>query len=271
MSFNRTIDELLYILENGDIAAKLEVISDLKTKIEDDERYKISEKLFELLEKENFWGLRKNAIELLFAFNDDEIENQLIKYLNDKNVKIEIALIKGFKNSQNKNAIPHIKYLFENGTSYEVIANALEALLNMDSENKNSYVEKSLQMDSHNEIIRFTTLSFLSTTREKEILNQIQSFTQNKYNSSIRNRAIGIYVSSTKNENIIVNFLLPFVSDNSFQVRRNAISVLSNYSRKNVVEAFQKQLPNEHEVRLRQTLQNAIESINKELSLLEQK
>jgi len=268
VNIERTADELIYLLRNGDLAARVDAIDELKRFLSTEESAKSTEALLLGLATDSFWGIRVNAAEALgTVIQNNDVQQQLLAALNDGNSKVRAAAIHSLEKIQtpNPSVISSLQNMFRNDSSYVVCAAALIALTTLDEDNAESYCEDGLTRDSHQEIIRTTALDGLVQIGGSENIKIVLEHTSPPHSTKVRAEAIGLLINADSDENAVVKQLSKLLNDPVAEIRRAAISALENFARNDVVAALKSRKNIETDNRVLRSLEQVIEALQEQL------
>ncbi|MEK7264053.1 MAG: M1 family aminopeptidase [Bacteroidota bacterium] len=261
VTFDRTTDELLYLLEHGDVSARIQSIEQLKTRYSSDDKQKVLNAFIQRISTDAFWGVRVNATEALGAIGDASIVPTVLPLLNEQNTRLRIAALRVLERFPSDGVVFAVKNIFEKDSSYTVAAQALSSLCRIDSANAKKYCQAGLKRESHREAIRITALKELTKRKDGDAVKLAKDFSNAGNATSLRTEAIGILGGVWKDTASVVKQLINLSSDPVFHVRRAAILALENYERKDVVAALKKRMNVELDNRIQKVLSEVVKSL----------
>jgi len=265
ITFERSSDELIYLLEHGDVAARLEALDQLKQRINSDDSVKVVTAISYRLTTDSFWGVRANAAEALGNVHDVYVAQKLLSALNDGNSRIRASAVKALENFTGENIITALKKIFNEDSSYYVVSLALSALTTLDATNLSTYCSDGLKKESHQEMIRIAALQALAKKGDATSIKTITEYTQPGYSTKIRTEAISILSRSSVDTAMLIKNFTKLLLDPIPPIRRAAISALENFTRDDVLQILKNRLVVEGDNRIRRTIEDAIKSIEEQI------
>jgi aminopeptidase N len=269
LEYERTTDELLYLLEHGDTPARLEALDILRRSLITDDSAKITEAIIHRLANDSFWGVRANAAEALAGVvHTSEAQMQLLSSLRDENSKVRISAIRSLekiKGAQPLVILPSLQKSFSEDSSYSVVALALSALAKIDSANALSYCIQGLNKDSYQDQIRIAALKTLAKLNAANSVNTFMDYSMTGNSHTIRTEALQLLVRSFADTNALVKHLSQFLNDPVPQIRSTVVSLLENVPKEDVLRMLRKQRIHEYDNRILQLLEEVIQSLEEQL------
>jgi aminopeptidase N len=265
VTFDRTTDELLYLLEHGDVSARLQSIDQLKTRYSSDEKQKVIEAFIQSMTTDNFWGVRVNATEALGTIGDATVVPAVLPLLNENNTRLRIAALRVLERFPSDGVIFAVKNIFEKDSSYTVASQALSSLCRIDSANAKKYCNAGLKRDAHREVVRSTALKELAKRKDNDAIQFAKDFSFPGNNTALRTEAIGVLGGVWKDTAAVVKQLIGLANDPVFHVRRAAILALENFERQDVLTALKKRMNSELDHRIQRVLSDVIKYLEEVL------
>ena len=149
--FNKNFDELLYQLKNDDVIGRMWAASELAGSNASDQ---VIYGLIDRAQNDDFWAVRRNAVEAIGSFQRGEDLNLFKEICKDKNSKVRTAALKILGEFRNSKLIPFFKDLFRRDDSYLVQAEALRAMGKCGDNKQITFLENSSKMTSPRNVIK---------------------------------------------------------------------------------------------------------------------
>jgi len=269
LEFERTTDEILYLLEHGDTPARLEALDIVRRNLFTDDSTKFTEAIINRLANDSFWGVRANAAEALAGVvHSSKAQMQLLSSLRDANSKVRATVIRTLekiKGEQQLVILPSLQKIVLEDSSYSVVALALSAVTKIDSANALSYCIQGLNKDSYQEQIRIAALKSFVKFDAPKAVRTLMEYSMAGNSHVIRTEALQLLVRSSSDTNTVVKHLSLFLNDPVPQVRNAVISLFENYPKEDVLRMLRKQRIREYDNRIIQLLEEVIQSLEEQL------
>lgn len=233
VKFNKPLAEWILQLETAPhILDRIEAINVLKNK---KGRRKVETALLKSLEKDNFWGVRKEAVKGFSNLKAKNYSSELIRLSNGQDNRVKREIWKALKIYKNDDKVSSfLENIIITDTKYYSISDAFLALVEVDTSAAESFVVSLLNTDSHNDIIRRSAISYYGKVKSKENYNRLKTLAS--YGGTTwdaRPEAINQLTKYIKTNSEVIKIFLKLLNDPSRSVRKNCIRAIGKYGNKN--------------------------------------
>jgi aminopeptidase N len=259
VNFKKSQDEWIFQLENAsDGVDRLQAIDELQWNLSNDIAV---DALAKAALEDKFWAVRSDAIWALAGAKQSWIGDTLIVAYGDRDAHVRTAAVGSMGKFKSDRVIRTLQHAFEKDSSYSVSAGALPSLVMLDTAYSKSYLERALQQDSHNEILRRTALQLLSQQKDDYALQTITSYTRYGVERNLRIQAVNILAASWKERDDVLYYLIKLLNDTSFDIRRAVIHALGEIGDVRAEESLQKYAVSAGDGRVTKDVRDAIKKI----------
>lgn len=206
------------------------------------------------------WYIRQAAAYALGSFGDDSARTVLHSAYGDRDARVRSAVVASLGNFGSEESKKLILYAFEKDMSYYVAAAALQSLRLTDHRNIARHCMSALSRDSHHEVLRSAALNILAE-EDSESLETIKSYARYGVARDLRVEALRILQRYWGDEKATVDYIIGFLNDPSFHVRRTAISLLGAIGDSRAVPSLQQSAATETDSRLVHLAQESLKKI----------
>ena len=232
INFDKSLAEWILQLQTANhILDRIEAINVLKNK---KGRRKVEKALLESAGRDNFWGVRKEAVKGFSKLKSKSYSKELMILSNgqDNRVKREIwKALKPYKN--NINVSSFLQNIILTDTKYYSISDAFLALIEVDTSAAENRVLTMLQTNSHNDIIRKSAMSYygeVKNNKNYDKLKKLASYGGTTWDA--RPEAINQLTKYLKIRPETMDLFLDYLNDPSRNVRKNCIRAIGKYGKK---------------------------------------
>lgn len=162
--FDKSLDELLYQLENDDAIGRGWAAAEL-IEYANDSRALAS--LIKSAQSDDFWAVRQNAVITLGKNKREEDINFFKEKCEDENSKVRSAAIQNLGNYGYAELVPFFRECFENDDSYLVQAEALRSIGKCGNRSQLPFLEKATKLNSPRNVIKIAAEIAIKTIGEK--------------------------------------------------------------------------------------------------------
>ncbi len=259
VTFNKSTAEWLYQLRHAEEASdRLIAIDELQWIVDSSAVRKILESV--MLEDNNS-DVRRDATWAIGSVKSTDESELLVKAYGDREAGVRAASVASLGRYRGENSISTLRHAYERDSSYAAVAAALRSLTRADSAHRREYLLEGLRRDSYNESIRSTALQGLTEIGDQEALDTVMAFTRYGHGRNIRIQALRSLGSVWGNRDGVVQHILRFLSDRSYDMRRAAIEILGKIDKKEALDQLQHFVGTEKDSRLIKAANEAIENI----------
>ncbi|MBT6018208.1 M1 family metallopeptidase [bacterium] len=188
--------------------------------------------LMEAAKRDLFWAVRSEAYSALGRLKTN-IVSEDIEWVKRKEVdnRVKRSFVRILKNQKNNLEVSKfLEDIIISDTSYYAISESIRTLAIVDTAKAKPHVDKLLNTESHNDVIRKSTLSYFSQVKTTSNYMRLKELA--KYgNFSWPSRPTIIYELSKyqKKRPSTFDFILSFFDDNDRFVRMAVIAQVGNY------------------------------------------
>jgi len=162
-TFNKSLDELIYQVNHDDVTGRMWAATEL---IKYDNPTVI-ESLSETAKNDQFWAVRRSAVETLGKIHNKEYITLLKEICEERNSKVRISALKALGGYQDTDLIEFFKDRFEKDDSYLAQAEALKALGEYQNKSLIPFFKEALKMSSPRNVIKRAAEWSLKQIREE--------------------------------------------------------------------------------------------------------
>lgn len=237
LTFSKPYAMWLYQLQNdSNSVGRLEAAKEA-AKVKRADALKMLEQAFK---KEKFWGTAKEIALQIGSTGLEEAKTFLIQSLKTENPKVRRGVVEALGNFPEEEIIKKLEEIFEKDKSYFVASEAVRAIAKIRSLKVQKTVQKALQKESWNDLIRSSTLYSLSEKPTNESLEQIKKFSKYGHSLSARISAVQALTKCAKEFPELFEELLALTSDLNARVKYTAISALGNLKNPRAIPVLEK-------------------------------
>ncbi len=227
----RTLDEVLFQLEQGDLAAKLQAARQVATKFP--RRPESVEALAGLLADEDaHWGLRQEVALDLGAIGGEAATQALGAALEDDDRRMRRAAALALGDLGSDAAAGLLRTVVETDTAAEVAGVAAFALGRMHATGAGGFLEDQLSRESPwGNVITIGALLGLAELEDTAFIPIFRSYTDSRYSIQARLAALDGWLQAAPDDPALAQRLREMAYDSSLTVRGDAIEKLGQLHR----------------------------------------
>ncbi len=227
----RTLDEVLFQLEQGDLAAKLQAARQVTTDFP--RRMSAVEALAELLADEDaHWGLRQEVALDLGAIGGDTATRALRGALDNKDRRVRRAAALALADVGSDAAAELLRTVVETDTAAEVAGVAAFALGRMRATGAGGFLEDQLSRESPwGNVITIGALLGLAELEDRDFVPIFRPYTDSRYSIQARLAALDGWLRAAPDDPALAQRLREMAYDSSLTVRGDAIEKLGQLHR----------------------------------------
>ena len=264
VNFKKSTEELSYQLKNDpDVSGRVWAADQLSLKNEKD----AVPALVESAKNDKFWGVRQASLSATGKFYSQNIENELIQALKDKDTRVESEAIDQLKNYKgNQNISGMLKKIFDDEKNYSMRAAALTTLVSIDSIKAMPYINKALNIDSHQETIRSSALQALMKVDPGKGFIVAERFLKYGQPDPLRIRALISITMSKDNKDAVLKIVRQGLEDPYWLIRLIAAGDLGRLGDKSDIALLDNLVKNANNNFILRTAQRSIEMIENRMN-----
>lgn len=213
--------------------------------------------------EDGFSDVRQEAVWALGNAMSDSVVNTIILAYGDRDSRVRTAAVASLGRFRGPEVIRTLQHAFEKDSSYSVATAALQSLTVVDSLQRIKYIEKALQTDSYNDIMRNTALRLLSSMQDDYAFDILTKHTAYGIDPNLRIQAMNLLAGQWKKRDDVMDTLLCLAGDRSYSVRRFAVRTLGDLGDSRIIKSLKHCAEREIDKRVLKELQSAIEKIEK--------
>ncbi len=195
------------------------------------------------------WYVRQSVVYALGRSKNQETQNILIKAYGDIDSRVRNAAVSALGNFETDEVKELLRYAFEKDLSYYVASSALYSLQHVDPEKIKEYCEIALNRQSHRNILFNAALSIMADV-DTTTIEKIKNFARYGNPRDIRIDALSILSRKWGEKDEIIDYIINFLNDPSFHIRKTAITLLTSIGKHRIKDALQQHLRVESDSRL---------------------
>ena len=149
--FEKSVDELLYQLENDDVIGRMWAAAELA------EHERVSRAVIGLIrcsKHDAFWAVRRAAVQTIGGFKDKQYIDLLKQVATDKNSKVRTAALEGLGELKDKTLVQFFYKRFENDDSYLAQAETLKSIGKCGNRSSIDFLKNARKQRSPRDIIQ---------------------------------------------------------------------------------------------------------------------
>jgi len=213
--------------------------------------------------EDRFSDVRQEAVWALGNVKRDTVINTLILAYGDLDSRVRTAAVASLGRFRGADVLSTLQHAFEKDSSYSVAAAALQSLTSVDSLHQVTYIEKALQVNSYNDIIRSAALRLLSRMHDDYAFDILTKHTTYGIDPNLRIQALNLLAAQWKERDDVMYMLLRLARDRSYSVRRSAIRALGDTGDSRVLKPLKQYAERESDKRVLKEIRETIEKIEK--------
>ncbi len=226
--------------------------------------------LADAISDSNFWGVVVEAAKALASIKSDDAYKVLInsyhKVRHPKAKRGVIRAIGEFRKEDSINFLNRVIQEEENG-SYYIQAEAVIALGKSGSKRAIPYIMSTLQIRSHNEVVRASAMSAFGEVKDDLSISLLIDHTRLGEHNRVREAAALALAKYAKGNDKVIEHLTKLLRDYWFRVRINAIKALVEAQEPKVIKELEWVAENDVDARVRRVAEEAIVSIKQSLQV----
>ena len=150
-SFEKSLDELLFQLQNDDVIGRMWAASEL-SKVASDSRS--TKALMEAARSDRFWSVRRAAVTTLGDLAGKDYIVFLKEVAEDENSKVRVEALKALGDMKDRELNPFFMERFRADDSYLAQAEALKSIGKTGDRRATEFLESALTMESPRDVVR---------------------------------------------------------------------------------------------------------------------
>jgi aminopeptidase N len=255
VTFKKSTDELGYQLTHDPNAAgRIWAASQLSNRKGDDAVKFLSNAAL----NDKFWGVRVECLNSLEHISDPSSDQVFKDALHDKDQRVQVAAINALAKRRASSSEKLLEDLFEKSSNYYVKAAAVRALAEVEGRTAMPFIEKALNLNSHQEVIRSSALKALEEIDSSKAYEFAARFAQYGMPPSLRLQAIAALSRLEPGSEKTLSLLKKYTTDPYIWARLVAITSLGRIGNPGIIPLLQRKEKEEVDGRLKEAARRAI-------------
>ena len=230
--FNKSISEWIVQLENGPhILDRIAAVQELKTK---KGRRAVELALLKSGSSDDFWGVRKEAINAFSRFKSKRYSSELMQMSEGQDNRVRRAIWNALKNYKNDEDVSEfLQNVIKTDSKYYSISDAFRSLVVVDTSSARKMVEPLLDTESHNDVIRSTAIGYFGSVITDNNYNRLKELIE--YGGTTwdaRPAAVNQITKYVKTKPKTMDIFVDLLDDRSRSVRKSAVFALARFGKK---------------------------------------
>ena len=232
VNFNKPLSEWITQLEKAPhILDRVAAINVLKKKRG---RRNVENALLKAIEKDPFWGVRKEAVQGLASLKSKQHSDMLMKLSEGQDNRVRRAIWNALRNYKNNDDVStFLQNVVSTDSKYYSVSDAFRALVVVDTAAARKKVDALLVRDSHQDVIRSAAISFFGSVKSDKNYNRLKELAS--YGGTTwdaRPEAVSQLSRYAKEKRETIDIFVNLLEDRSRDVRRRAIYALATHGDK---------------------------------------
>ncbi|MDW8274814.1 MAG: M1 family aminopeptidase [Candidatus Nitrosocaldus sp.] len=209
-----------------------------------------------------FWGVAAESARALAGIKGDKAYNALISVVESvKHPKARRAVVRAIGEFAREDSIALLNRILQSDESYYVQAETVIAMGKSRSKKAVPYIMGSLQIRSHNEVVRASAMTAFGEVRDEFSIPVLIDHTRLGEHNRVREAAALALGKYAKGNERVVDHLIALLRDHWFRVRMNAIKALAEAQEQRALKDLEWVAANDNDARVRRVADEAILTI----------
>ena len=232
VNFNKPLSEWITQLEKAPhILDRVAAINVLKKKRG---RRNVENALLKAIEKDPFWGVRKEAVQGLASLKSKQHSDMLMNLSEGQDNRVKRAIWNALRNYKNNDDVStFLQNVVSTDNKYYSVSDAFRALIAVDTAAARKKVDALLVRDSHQDVIRSAAISYFGSVKNDknyDRLKELASYGGTTWDA--RPEAVSQLSRYAKEKRETIDIFVNLLEDRSRDVRRRAIYALASHGDK---------------------------------------
>ena len=232
LNFEKNISE--WILQLQTAPEILDRISAARALSQKKGRRNVEESLLKSVGSDPFWAVRKEAAKSFSKLKVKKYEERLIKLTENQDNRVKREIYSALKIYKGNNKVASfLNNIIKNENKYYGVADAFRALIEVDSSLAKANLEKLLNTDSHNDVIRKAAISYYGTIINET--NYKKLIYLSKYGNTswkARPECVKELEKYSKLKPETIKIFTGFLDDSSRSVRQRSVYAIAKFGDK---------------------------------------
>ncbi|MEM3001467.1 MAG: M1 family aminopeptidase [Candidatus Nitrosocaldus sp.] len=209
-----------------------------------------------------FWGVAAEAAKALASIKGEKAYNALTSIVESiKHPKARRAVVRAIGEFAREDSIPLLNRIVQSDESYYVQAEAVLAIGKSKSKKALPYLMGSLQIRSHNEVVRAAAMAAFGEVRDEFSIPILIDHTRLGEHNRVREAATLALSKYAKGNEKVIDHLIQLLRDHWFRVRINAIKALAEAQEQKAFRDLEWVANNDLDARVRRAAEEAMIAI----------
>jgi len=217
---------------------------------------------------DSFWGVAAEAAKALSSIKSDDAYRALVEsYASIRHPKAKRAVVRAIGEFRKEESIPLLNRILQEEESYYVQAESILAIGKSKSKKAIPYIMGTLQIKSHNEVVRASAMSAFGEVNDEFCIPILIDHTRLGEHNRVREAATLALGKYAKGNEKVIEHLTKLLRDYWFRVRINAIKALTEAQDTKVIRELEYVANNDIDTRVRRVAEEAIVNIRESLQM----
>lgn len=260
MKYERPVDDALAQLTAGSPFEKVLAARELGGK----SRKNVVEALKRQLGSKNFWAVHAECADALGRLNRKDALEALIS-ANPPDSRARKQVVRAIGSYRDASTATHLQ-AFLNDVSYAVQAEAVAAISTLQNYDPEKVLEKSLGVDSHQDVVRQAALAGFAEAGIKGNFSRLKEFTTARYRPRVRGAAIRAIARLGKEDALIRRFVYSQLRDDNIVYRRGVVDACILTENPEAIPELQSLIEKERDGILKRQAFDALQAVRRTIS-----
>jgi len=261
VSFQKTIEELVYQTKNDAVPGKLWATRELAKHFPT--RPQTLSTLSALISGNEFWGIKAEAAYQLGMVRTPASEQVISQALKFTDYRVRKAAVLALPKFGAASAEQKLKDVIKSDKHNDVVAAAILALANANPKTDVEFFKQQLSRKSWNDEIVIACLRAFDEMRNPAIAHTIKNFTNEKYNQEVRIAAINAWASCAPTDNELHKDLIELTQSPVYALQQAVINMLGRLHVAEAVDALNALVTQKADDNLTVAAKGALEEIKR--------
>ncbi len=257
--FGKSLNELLYQINNDELPGRIWALRQMAQK------YPVHPKslptISNILSGQFFWGLKAEAALLLGKLRTPEAEKELSKALKSPDYRIRKAAVLALPNFRINFAEKILKHVIKQDSHSDIVATAIVSLARTNPDANIDFIRQQINRPAWYDEIALACLSTFEIIGDKQLVPDIEPFSNEKYHEHIRNTALDAWKNCAPYDQKLHQVLMDCSEDAPPGVKSHAIGMLGILNVSQAVPLLEKIKNESGDIDLQVAAENSLSKI----------
>jgi aminopeptidase N len=149
-TFEKSVDELIYQLENDDVIGRMWAAEQLAQLRKDD---RVVKALVEIARNHGFWSVRASAVTAVSSFYSNDLVSFFQEMAVDPSSEVRVAAIEALGQSTSSEVVTFLQERFRSDDSYRAQAEILRSLGMTGNPKMTEFLKSAVEVESHRDVV----------------------------------------------------------------------------------------------------------------------